>query len=231
MSTTRPLPWTAIAPAMVVPLVGSLIYFVWFPEGAVGQSAYTATKVFTLLYPLIFLRRVGVQGLVPPKGSKASSIRWGIASGMTISAVGIGLMLTPIGATVRDSASAVTDRAEDLGFIEHYILFAVFVSLIHSLLEEFYWRWFVYGQLRERVSPRWAHPLAALSFAAHHLVVTMQFFPAPLAVFLALCVAVGGLIWSWMYEKHGGLLGCWVSHLIVDVLLMAVGYQLIQVGS
>jgi membrane protease YdiL (CAAX protease family) len=227
----RPLPWTLIVPAMAVPLLGSLVYFVWFPEGVIGQTAYTLTKIFTLTYPLLFLKRIGTKGLFPGKGTKKQAILWGIGSGLAVSALGAGLMLTPVGDMVRDSASAVTARAEGLGFIEHYLLFAVFISLLHSGLEEFYWRWFVYGQLRERVKPRWAHPLAAISFAAHHLVVTLQFFPAPLAVFLALCVAIGGLIWSWMYEKHGGLLGCWVSHLCVDVLLMAVGYQLIQSAS
>lgn len=231
MSSARPLPWFAIVPAMVVPLLGSLIYFVWFPEGAIGQTAYTCTKLFTLIYPVLFLGWIGRKGLAPQKGTRGKAVLWGLVSGVAISLIGIGLMLSPMGALVRESSSAVTDRAKDLGFLEHYLLFAVFISLLHSLLEEFYWRWFVYGQLREKVSQGWAHLLAALSFAAHHLVVTLQFFPAPLALFLAFCVAIGGLIWSWMYEKHGGLLGCWVSHLVVDVLLMAIGYQLIQAGA
>ena len=213
---------------MVVPLLGSLVYFVWFAEGAVGQAAYTLTKAFTLVYPFIFLRWIGAKGLVPAPGTKKSSILWGLGSGLTICAVGVLAMLSPIGSMIRDSAAAIADRADGLGFDDHYLLFAVFISLIHSGLEEFYWRWFVYGQLRERLAGRWAHVLAALSFAAHHLVVTLQFFPAPLAYFLAGCVAIGGLVWSWMYEKHGGLLGCWISHLCVDVMLMAVGYQLIQ---
>jgi len=229
--TSRPLPWIAIAPSMVVPLLGSLIYFVWFPEGAVGQTSYTLTKLFTLIYPFLFIRRIGTEGLLPQKGTRRSSILWGLGSGLTISLVGVALMLSPVGALVRESAAAVTDRAEGLGFAKHYILYAAFISVLHSGLEEFYWRWFVYGQLRGRIASGWAHALAALSFAAHHLVVTLQFFPVPLAIFLAGCVAIGGFIWSWMYEKHGGLLGCWISHLCVDVLLMVVGYQLIQAGS
>lgn len=216
---------------MVIPLLGSLVYFVWFPQGSIGQVAYTVTKLFTLIYPFLFIRRIGKEGLTPASGTIRSSVLWGLGSGLTICGIGTLLMLSPIGTMVRDSASAVTARAVGLGFINHYILFATFVSLIHSGLEEFYWRWFVYGQLREKIRPALAHGLAALSFAAHHLVVTLQFFPAPLAIFLATCVGIGGLIWSWMYEKHGGLLGCWVSHLFADVLLMAVGYQLIQSTS
>ena len=152
---------------------------------------------------------------------------WGIASGLLISALGTILMLSPMGEAVRDSAAAVNAKAESLGFKQHFIPFAIFICLLHSGLEEFYWRWFVYGQLRRRLRPTAAHSLAAISFAAHHLVVTSQFFPLPLAVFLAVCVGMGGFIWSWMYEKHGGLFGCWVSHLCVDAFLMVVGHQLI----
>ena len=69
MPHPRPLPWSALLPAMCVPLLGSLIYFVWFPEGGIGQAAYTLTKVFTLIYPFLFLRRIGFAGLIPEKGS------------------------------------------------------------------------------------------------------------------------------------------------------------------
>ena len=30
-----------------------------------------------------------------------------------------------------------------------YLLLAVFYSAIHSLLEEYYWRWFVFGRLSQ----------------------------------------------------------------------------------
>ena len=70
-----------------------------------------------------------------------------------------------------------------------------------------------------------------MAFGAHHLVVTLQFFPAPMAIFLTVCVAVGGLIWTLMYEWHGTVWGCWVSHLCVDVFLMIVGYQLLFGGG
>ena len=41
-------------------------------------------------------------------------------------------------------------------------------------------------------------------------------------------VAVGGLIWTLMYESQGTVAGCWLSHCVVDVFLMVIGYQLIM---
>ena len=152
----------------------------------------------------------------------------GLATGVAIAAVGFLLMLTPLGEMVREGAGRVAARAEGLGFKEHFLLFAIFVSVIHSGLEEYYWRWFLYGQLRHKMTPRATHLIAAGAFGGHHLIITLQFFPAALAFFLTACVVVGGLIWSIMYERQGTVVGCWVSHLCVDVMLMIIGFELIM---
>ncbi|RLB57264.1 MAG: hypothetical protein DRJ42_00770 [Deltaproteobacteria bacterium] len=233
--TSRSIGWAALAPALVVPLLGSLLYFVWVPEGALGQAAYTLTKVFTLVYPLFFLRSIGANGLTRRQDDQGA--RWpswrsvalaGLGSGVLIAALGAALMLTPLGDLVRLGAGAATAKADALGFREHFVLFAIFISVIHSGLEEYYWRFFVYGQLREKCRPWVAHGIAAVAFAAHHLVLTLQFFSVGLAVFMAVAVAVGGLLWSLMYERQGTVLGSWLSHLCVDAFLMVVAYQLVM---
>ena len=227
------LSWVLLLPALVVPTVGALFYFFIFPDGPVGKLAYTLTKVFILCYPLLFLWRAGLNGVL----RRAPDIQWptwkragltGLLSGLVIASVGFLLMWTPVGSLVWEAAPRVMVRAEGLGFRENFLLFAVFVSVFHSGLEEFYWRWFVYGQLRGKMRRWCAHLLAAGAFGGHHLIVTLQFFPAALALILTSCVVVGGVIWSLMYERQGTLVGCWLSHLIVDVMLMVIGYQLLM---
>ena len=224
--------WSLVLPALIVPTVGSLFYFVLFPDGVIGQSAYTLTKVFILCYPFLCLRKVGADGIFQ-RGRDGQWPVWravvwmGLLSGVLIASVGFILMKTPVGGMIWEAAPRVMNRAEGLGFKDNFLFFAIFVSVIHSGLEEFYWRWFVYGQLRSRMR-RWvAHLLAAIAFGGHHLVVTLQFFPPGLAVILTACVIVGGVIWSLMYERQGTLVGCWISHLLVDVMLMVIGYQLL----
>ncbi len=216
----RGLSWSLLLPPLVVPTVGALFYFVIVPEGTLGKSIYTATKLFTLLYPVFFLRQIGLGGIIRRR-REDSTVEWpgwrsvvviGLATGVAIAAVGF----------------RVAARAEGLGFKEHFLLFAVFVSVIHSGLEEYYWRWFLYGQLRHKMTRRVAHLIAAVAFGGHHLIITLQFFPAALAFFLTACVVVGGLIWSIMYERQGTVVGCWVSHLCVDVMLMIIGFELIM---
>ncbi|MGJ8726009.1 MAG: CPBP family intramembrane glutamic endopeptidase [Roseibacillus sp.] len=221
------LAWHYLLPALLVPLLGSLFYFVWLPGNAFAQLTYGATKVFTLVYPLCF---VGWKDLFTerPVVSWKKVMGWGMGSGLLICGAGVLLMVSPVGEMIRAGAGPIQEKGELLGFTEHFLLFAVFISLFHSALEEYYWRGFVFGKLRGRVGEMASHVLAALAFAAHHLVVTWQFFDPPLAIFLAFCVAVGGFLWTLLYQKQGTLLGCWLSHLCVDVLLMVVGYQLIM---
>ena len=43
-------------------------------------------------------------------------------------------------------------------------------------------------------------------------------------------VATGGAVWAWLYERTGSLWAAWLSHLLVDTAIMAVGYDLVFVG-
>ena len=56
----------------------------------------------------------------------------------------------------------------------------------------------------------------------------VRIFDIALAVLLTVCVVVGGFIWSLMYERQGTVIGSWISHLCVDVMLMVIGFQLVM---
>jgi membrane protease YdiL (CAAX protease family) len=111
-----------------------------------------------------------------------------------------------------------------------YVLLAAFYSLFHSLLEEYYWRWFVFRQLK-RLSPLWvAIVISALGFTAHHVIVLHVFFKdAPLLVaLLSVAVGVGGCFWARLYARTGSLLAPWLSHLLIDAGIFLVGYDLVR---
>ena len=134
----------------------------------------------------------------------------------------------PLGDIIRDNSGRVVDRVKGLGILDSYIPFCAFLSIVHSLIEEYYWRWYVFSRLTKVVQPRTAYILGAVGFAAHHYVIVWAFFPPTLAIFLGTCVGIGGAYWSWQFQRQKSLLGCWVSHCLVDVAILSVGYQLIH---
>jgi membrane protease YdiL (CAAX protease family) len=110
-----------------------------------------------------------------------------------------------------------------------FLLFAVLISVAHSLLEEYYWRWFLFGRLRRHMPATAAAGLSSAGFLLFHLIDLDRLFPGRfwmLSLPLGLCVGVGGLMWCALYQRSRTVASPWVSHLLVDLAMFAVGYDL-----
>jgi len=230
-TTTRAKRLALLLPAMCVPLLASWVYFVLVPGTVLGNAVYTGVKGFALLWPLLAVGWILRERFRDPSPGKRhlASLAAGIAFGLAV--VGLLVFLlkaTPLHALVAENAGRIAERTHDLGVAEHYLLFALFISFIHSALEEYYWRWFVFGQLRWLLPAGAAVAVASVAFAAHHVVVLGQFFAMPWAFALGFCVALGGAVWCWLWLRYGSLLGSWASHVVVDLGLMWVGWEVLQ---
>ena len=222
--------WTALAPAMILPLVAALGYFVILDGGTAAQILYAGGKAFVVAWPWIalrfVLRRPWPRFRVLDRGHGRAAAQ-GLGVGLLLVAALVLLMVTPLGGLVERSAPAIAGKADALGIREHFWAFAIFLSLANSLLEEIYWRWFLFGNLRRLLPPWPAHLLAGAAFAAHHFVVALKFFPVPLGLAAGAAVGAGGVLWSRMMERQGSLAGAWVCHAVVDLGIMGIGYRLL----
>lgn len=223
--------WWALLPALLLPTLSAWFYFVLFKEAAISKPIYVGTKIFTVLWPIIatvviFRQRIGIGSASGAEHRR--SLLPGLLIGLAILAVMVVWMKSPWSKFILAGGTGVRSKVESLGFLDHFIPFAIFITLVHSFIEEFYWRWFVFGSLRKVVALPLAHAIAAVGFAAHHLVVTSQYYPFWFAFGLAVCVAIGGLIWSLTYQRYNSLLGPWICHICVDAGLMWVGYQMLH---
>jgi membrane protease YdiL (CAAX protease family) len=75
-----------------------------------------------------------------------------------------------------------------------------------------------------------AIPISSLGFAAHHVLVLALYFgwASPLTWLFAICVAVGGAIWAWLYDACDSLAAPWLSHALVDAAIFAIGFLMID---
>jgi membrane protease YdiL (CAAX protease family) len=127
--------------------------------------------------------------------------------------------------------SEVKRKAAELNVREHYVLFAAFLSLANSAVEEYYWRWFVFGRCRRHLALAGAAILSGLAFAAHHGIVLVVMFGVIAGVGLTLGVAIGGVFWAWLYDRYGSLYASWISHLLVDLAVMSIGYRMLETAG
>jgi len=238
---------------MIIPFVASLFYFVLFSEQPFARGIYAATKVFTVVWPLVCVWVLTDRKFSPieilrfaqndnpgeisrqchperSEGSlsqRAQAIFVGILTGILMAGLMFVAMKTPLGEVVVAGAQNIRGKMTQLGILEHYWTFTIFLSVIHSLIEEYYWRWFVYGHLRRLMGIMPALILGNAAFASHHVVILSEYFPVTWALLFSAAVGIGGALWCVMFEKQRTLTGAWVSHAIVDFAIMTIGYGIL----
>ena len=232
----RGLWWAILGAAMTLPTGASLAYFVWLEGTAWVAPVYLGAKAIQFAGPLVALTALLAAAFGParPGRSIALGLGTGIAgAGFTWLAYAV---LFRGGEMAATAAGAITVKLADfhLDTLQRFVVAALLISFVHSWLEEVYWRAFVYGRLRSLTSSRWSHVVAAIGFAAHHVVVIGVYLgdaSVLLLTLMSLPVVFGGVLWSFLYRATGNrLLAPWLSHVCLDLAIMAVGYDLIFAG-
>ncbi len=203
----------------------------------IRQGAYGAGKLVQFAFPLVFVWFW--QGRRPcPSRPNMAGVALGLAFGLAVSA-GI---IAPYFGWLRQSSlieGMPAWRCQihvvfGVASFSRYLALALFYVAAHSLFEEYYYRWFLFGRMRVFL-PLWpAMALSSLVFMAHHVLVLAAFLPGQFwaaVVPLSLCVAVGGGVWAWLYARTQSLYAPWLSHAIVDAALFAIGWDLLQRGG
>ncbi len=231
-ATTR-REWIAIVVALVLPSLVTLAYFVLAASApaVVQQLTYAIAKTGQFLFPVTWV--VWVQRRRPRLWPwSTSGVAFGLVFGLVVAAAmwmlyQFGLRTAPFFLTAEEEMRAKI-AGMNLGSPAVFLSVGIFYSLIHSLLEEYYWRWFVFGQLNEHTSLTRAILISSLGFMAHHILVIGTYFGffSPITWLFSFGVACGGGVWAWLYHRTGSLLGPWVSHLLVDAAIFAIGYQI-----
>ena len=223
----------AVIPAMVLPFFASLVYFVWLAGSMAATIVYSSTKVFTAFWPVLAMFLLEGQAFRPrPLEWKRhwAALPLGVATGLILGGAIIGsYLLTPVGDYARASADDVACKVMQIGITgpERYVTVGIFLAGLHSLVEEFFWRWYVFGRLDRTVPRGLAYLFANLGFAGHHYVVLSCYFSAIGTFVFGTSVGLGGVLWCWLYRRQKTLAGCWVSHALVDTAILCIGYRLI----
>lgn len=224
----------AVGFALVFPSLVTWLYFIGLADsgGTAQQVAMLVGKLVQFALPLawvLLIRRQRFEICLRPRG-----VWEGLGSGLLILAAilaGYHLWFAPAG-YLTAGAAEITGKLSSLGVrtLPAYVALSVFYSLIHSFLEEYYWRWFVYGKLRQLIPAPAAIVVSSLGFMAHHVIVLAFYFGwFSLQTWLfSLAVAVGGALWAANYQRSGSLLGPWLSHALADAAIFLVGYHLAQ---
>ena len=139
--------------AAVFPFAAAWLYLVVLAghESGTVQAAYGAAKVVQFALPALWVSVVCRKKLRLPMPRTA-----GVKEGLLLGVVVVAGMLPCISygssreQILAQSATMIGSKAQSFGMGSPaaFIAGAVLLSLVHSLLEEYYWRWFLFGGLR-----------------------------------------------------------------------------------
>jgi hypothetical protein len=227
--------WVGIAIGAVFPTLVTLLYFVLAAEFAavVQQSVYGLLKSLQFLFPVVWVSIVLRQRFAL-RQSKTGGILAGFVFGLMVVAAMMSLYYGWYQSSdlFRGVAVAVIAKLTSVGIdsVAKYAALALFYSVVHSLLEEYYFRWFVFGQLRQVVPCGLAMILSAVAFTAHHVIVLAFYFGwgSWTTWFFVFAITLGGVMWAWLYDQTQSLYASWCSHFLVDVGIFWIGYELVR---
>lgn len=120
------------------------------------------------------------------------------------------------------SAAAIT--ATNIVFIGLYII------LINSLLEEFFWRGFFFKEMHALHGWLFAYLMTGIGFSLYHVAYFWQWFTYS-GIF---AIAVAGLFFyslfmCMLFQKYQDLFTCWIIHALVDIVQIGIALVLFEI--
>jgi membrane protease YdiL (CAAX protease family) len=213
----------AIALAIVIPApsIGALVSF-WLAPGPIGLAVYAICKAVLYLTPALWSRFVDGERWAVAGWSRKGM---GTALGFAL-AVGAVIVLTRVllgDAAIDINAFHSVLEQNGLSTPAKFVFAALWLSVINSLLEEYVFRWFITSRF-ERLTSRHATWLSGVAFTIHHIIVLAKYLPPATTALASAGIFIGGLVWSAIYRRAGSVWPSWLSHAIVDLAIMGVGY-------
>ncbi len=228
--------WLMLLLGLFVPTAVTWIYFVALhgTPAAIQQSAYGVLKAAQFVLPILAVGWLAKRELGTVRWSGVGW-GWGIGFGLLVAlAIVVVHSLLLAGTALGELLhTMIVEKITSMGLATpfRFLAVSVFYAVVHSGLEEYYWRWFVYRWLRQRLPIIWANVVSSLGFGLHHILLLGFFlgFGHWETWVLSGAVSIGGMFWAWLYQKSSDAMGpIWLSHALVDAGIFGLGFWLIR---
>lgn len=129
-----------------------------------------------------------------------------------------------------DFSGIVGALSENAGVQKGNFLFvALYISFINSLLEEFFFRGFVFLNLKKRCSRSFAYGFSALAFSLYHVAMMIGWFALWVFGLVLAGLLIGGVIFNYLDEKQETIYTSWLTHMCANFAINTVGFILMGV--
>lgn len=214
IALTLSVPFTSVAATISL----------WIAPGTIGQTVLVICQIWLLLLSIIWLLKIESK---PLKISKPSNFDW--ITGTVIGLLMFATIIAVYWLLLRHwiDVDIVRERLRKITNIDRqtFVWGGAYFTLINALIEEYFWRWFVYSRCEKLVSGKIAVFLTALFFTLHHTIGLAAFTDWRTTLIGSLAVLIAGVIWSEYYRRYRSIWSNYFSHAIADLALHIVAWQ------
>jgi membrane protease YdiL (CAAX protease family) len=121
--------------------------------------------------------------------------------------------------------SQVTTRLEEgIGVNkDNFIYVSIYISLVNSFIEEFFFRGIGYMNLKNYLNKRTASLISAGLFSIYHVGMMITWFDWYLFMLLIISLVIAGLMFNYINEKTHSIYTSWMVHLFANLSINTVG--------
>ncbi len=106
---------------------------------------------------------------------------------------------------------------------DNFIFVALYISFVNSLLEEFFFRGFVFLGLKKVWNNGSAYIFSAAVFALYHIAMMTGWFSPVLFVLAMAGLFTGGLIFNFLNSKSENIYTSWLVHMFANFAINTIG--------
>lgn len=212
--------FSALLFAVAVTLIDALVhpdYFLKIP----------IKIIFFLLFPVLFF--VFNKEDFKKIKSLFTFKRKGIVKALLL---GVGIYTVIVGGyfltrNIIDYSSVTVSLNEGMGInAENFVYVSLYISLMNSFLEEFFFRGFGFITLKKYTGRKFAYIFSSGIFALYHVGMLIGMFNVPTLLLLLAGLIVGGCIFNYLNEENDNIYASWFTHMFANFAINTVGFIL-----
>lgn len=121
-----------------------------------------------------------------------------------------------------DKIIEILDKSADVDK-DNFIWIAIYISFINSLLEEFFFRGFIFLNLRKASGRKSAYIISAFAFSIYHVAIMGSWFNPIIFIVAMIGLFIGGIIFNYLNEKSENIYNSWIVHMMANFAINTVG--------
>lgn len=139
----------------------------------------------------------------------------------------IGFFLTR---NIIDYSNVTSSLTSGMGITaENFIYVSLYISLMNSFLEEFFFRGYGFITLKKYTSRKVAYIFSSALFAIYHIGMLFEMFNFAVLLLLLFGLIVGGCIFNFLNELNDNIYPSWFVHMFANFAINTVGFILFGV--